>query len=120
MIRQSAGSISVGGVVLLVKKVALGTLIFEGLGAVLLALRFCPDMGFWRGAYNALFHSVSAFCNAGIDLMGKYGEYSSLTAYASDPLVMLTIASLTVIGGIGFLVWSDLIFCRGRFSLKLH
>jgi trk system potassium uptake protein TrkH len=68
VIRQSAGSINVGGVVLLVKKVAWGTLLFEGTGAVLLAFRFCPEMGFWRGAYNAIFHSVSAFCNAGIDI----------------------------------------------------
>lgn len=121
VISHSAGAINVGGAVLLVKKVAWGTLIFEGLGTVLLALRFCPDMGFWRGVYNALFHSVSAFCNAGIDLMGKYGQFSSLTRYVSDTLVNLTIASLIVFGGIGFIVWSDIIVCRGRIKrLKLH
>ena len=94
VIRQSAGSISVGGVVLLVKKVALGTLIFEGLGAVLLALRFCPDMGFWRGVQRAV--SPFRVLQRGIDLWANTGVL--LTAYASDPLVMLIIASLTVIG----------------------
>ena len=81
---------------------------------MLLALRFAP---IWASgaARNALFHSVSAFCNAGIDLMGKYGDF--LTAYASDPLVMFTIASLTVIGN-WVLVWSDLIFCRGGLAPK--
>lgn len=121
VIRQSAGSISVSGVVLLVKKAALGTIIFEGIGAVLLALRFCPRMGFWRGVYNGIFHSVSAFCNAGIDIMGKYGQFSSLTTYASDPLVNFTIMALITVGGIGFVVWSDIIVSRGRLRhLKLH
>lgn len=105
----------------LIKRVILGTFIFEGIGALLLSLRFVPDMGFFRGIYNGVFHSVSAFCNAGFDLMGRFDKFSSLTSYADDPLVNFTVAGLIVVGGIGFFVWSDLYNCRFRFrKLQLH
>lgn len=74
---------------------------------MLLSFRFCGQLGFLRGIYYGIFHSVSAFCNAGFDLMGYQGEYSSLVNYSGDWLVNLTIVSLIVIGGIGFLVWDD-------------
>lgn len=77
-------------------------------GACLLALRFCPEMGFAQGLWMALFHAVSAFCNAGFDLMGKEQAYSSLTAYTGDPLVCLVIAGLIITGGIGFLTLNDM------------
>ena len=67
-------------------------------------------MGLGRGIYYGVWHSVSAFCNAGFDLMGPYsGPYSSFTAYAGDPLVSLTICALILVGGLGFLVWDDLV-----------
>lgn len=92
------------------KLVFLGTLLAEGLGAVLLSIRFVPQMGWGRGIYYGVWHSISAFCNAGFDLMGPYsGEYSSFTAYAGDPLVSLTICALILVGGTGFLVWEDLV-----------
>ena len=96
-----------GGIVHLMKKILLGTLLVEGTGAVLLSLRFCEEHGFWRGIYYGIFHSVSAFCNAGFDLMGYQGEYSSLVNYSGDWLVNLTIMALVIIGGIGFIVWDD-------------
>ena len=106
---QSSGSMRLEGILTTMKRILGGTLIFEGIGAALLAVRFCPDMGFWRGLYNAVFHAVSAFCNAGFDLMGKYEKFSSLTQYADDWLVCLTLMLLIVIGGIGFLVWNDIL-----------
>ena len=81
-------------------------------GAILLALRFCPEMGLGQGLWMALFHAVSAFCNAGFDLMGARQAYSSLTAYSTDPLVCLVIAGLIITGGIGFLTLED-VRCHG-------
>lgn len=116
LIMQSAGSMQISGVVRLIKRILLGTLIFEGAGAILLAIRLCPEMGFSQGVYNAVFHSVSAFCNAGFDIMGKYGAFSSLTGYRGDFLVNFTISILIAIGGLGFIVWSDII--KKRFNVK--
>lgn len=108
LVMQAAGHVQLGGVITLVRKILIGTFLFEGVGMVLLATRFCPKMGFWEGLYNALFHSVSAFCNAGFDLMGRYSKFSSLTVFHSDLVVQGVIMSLIVIGGIGFFVWTDI------------
>ncbi len=90
------------------------------MGAVFLSLRFCPKLGFAKGLWYAVFHSVSAFCNAGFDLMGRFNEVS-LTGYYNDPLVCITLMVLIVIGGLGFLVWSDVIKCRFVFKkMELH
>lgn len=84
------------------------TLVLEGTGTLLLALRFCPEMGLFRGLWYAVFHAVSSFCNAGFDLMGAAGTpFVSLTGYAGDPLVNFTVMGLIVLGGIGFLTWGD-------------
>ncbi|MDF2608730.1 MAG: synthase subunit [Lachnospiraceae bacterium] len=121
LLMQSAGTLEVGGIVRLIRRIAIGTLVFEGAGALFLATRFVPDMGLVKGVYNAVFHSVSAFCNAGFDLMGRFGQYSSLTTYADDIIVNITIMLLIVIGGIGFLVWNDIIKCGFRFKkFQLH
>lgn len=108
LIHESVSSLHIGGIIKLTKKILLGTLLFEGAGALFLAIRFIPLLGFWRGIYNSIFHSVSAFCNAGFDLMGRYEQYSSFTAFYDDPLVNLVLMSLIVIGGIGYLVWDDI------------
>lgn len=109
LIMQAAGHVQLSGVITFVRKILIGTFLFEGIGTILLAIRFCPKMGFWEGLYNAVFHSVSAFCNAGFDLMGKYEEFSSLTLFRSDALVQGVIMALIIIGGIGFFVWSDVL-----------
>lgn len=114
LIMTSAGTDRLSGNVSLIRKIVAGTVIFEGFGTILLAIRFCKDFGFGRGLWFASFHAISAFCNAGIDLMGYIKPMSSLTNYASDPLVMLTIGALIFIGGIGFIVWSDMIANRFR------
>jgi len=99
------------GVKPLLKRIFLGTAIFELAGACLLSIRFCRDFG-GKGVYYALWHSVSAFCNAGFDVLGG----DSLSAYATDPLVCLTICALIVMGGLGFCVWGDFIHCRGNYK----
>ncbi|MBP1926068.1 trk system potassium uptake protein TrkH [Sedimentibacter acidaminivorans] len=118
LLMESANTMRIGGIVLLIKKISIGTLIFEGIGTILLAIRFCPEMGLKAGIYNALFHSVSAFCNAGFDIMGKYGQFTSLTRYSNDIIVNLTIMILIIIGGIGFLVWDDI--AKNRFYFRKY
>ena len=107
-IKESFNVLDIGGVVRLIRLVLKGTLFFEGIGAIILAVRFFPRMGLAQSIYYGIFHSISAFCNAGFDLMGRYKQYSSFTAYYDDPVVCFTICSLILIGGIGFIVWSDI------------
>lgn len=121
LLMQAAGNVQVAGMVKLIKRILAGTAIIESFGAILLAIRFIPKMGFGQGLYYAVFHSVSAFCNAGFDLMGKYEPYSSFTAYQDDWLVNLTLAALIILGGIGFLVWEDILKNKCKFSkYSLH
>ncbi len=114
LLMQAEGNIRLSGAVVLLKRIVKGTFTFEAIGAVILAFRFCPKMGLAEGIFNAIFHAISAFCNAGFDLMGKYRQFSSLTTFAEDPVVMITIMSLVVIGGIGFLVWSDIVTLKTK------
>lgn len=94
----------------LLKRIGIGTLIIEFAGAVALSTRFIPIFGLGDGIYKSIFHSVSAFCNAGFDLMGHYsGSFSSLTAFVDDPVVCITIILLILLGGIGFIVWNDIV-----------
>lgn len=116
LMQESVNTLQIGGVVRLAKHIVLWTMVFEGAGAVLLSIRFIGDFGFLKGIYYGIFHSISAFCNAGFDLMGVREPYSSLTYYYNDWLVNLTVMSLIVIGGIGFIVWEDL----GRNKLRVR
>lgn len=108
LLKDSVNTLEIGGIVRLAKLIVLGTLIIEGAGAVLFAFRFIPEFGIGRGIYYSIFHSISAFCNAGFDLMGCYEEFSSLVRYADDWLINLTAVSLILIGGLGFVVWQDI------------
>ena len=99
------------GIKTLIKRIFIGTAIFEFAGAFILCFRFVPDFGWGNGIYFSIWHSVSAFCNAGFDLMGAVGG-SSLSAYVTDPLVVLTLCTLIFVGGLGFLVWEDIIDTR--------
>lgn len=105
--QEAISAPKVGGIVRLTGFIVKSTLIFELLGAVVMAPVFFRDFG-GRGIWMALFHSISAFCNAGFDLMGKRQAFSSLTAYSAEPIVNLTIMFLIVVGGIGFLTWDDI------------
>ena len=117
LLQESMNTSHVGGVVRLTRKVLKGTVIIELTGAFLLALRFIPEFGFWKGSAFGIFHSISAFCNAGFDLMGgSRGAFDSFVSFSDDLLVNLVIMSLIVVGGIGFLVWDDVT----RHGLHFH
>lgn len=118
---ESLNSAHIAGLKKITRKILLGAAIAEGTGALLLSIRFIGDFGFLRGIYYGIFHSVSAFCNAGFDLTGVREPYCSLVDYSNDALVNLTIMSLIVIGGIGFLVWDDISIRKGRIKkYQLH
>ena len=124
VLTESINTTAVGDIMRLIRLILLGTAVMEIAGAALLAIRFIPRFGPGTGIAYALFHSISAFCNAGFDLMGVIEPYSSLTAYSGDWLVNLTLIALIVIGGLGFVVWDDLLkngfrFRRYRFQTRL-
>ena len=119
LLLQSMGSFQMSGVMATFRQILIGTFLVEGIGAAVLSYRFYPMYG-GKGIWYAVFHSVSAFCNAGLDLFGAEGS-SSLSMFRNDPLVSLTIMFLIVIGGLGFLVWDDLLRNAFRFrKLRLH
>lgn len=121
IMQESVASPQIGGIVRMTKFILLGTLLVELIGAFLLCFRFCPLLGLWNGIYFSVFNSISAFCNAGFDLMGILEPYSSLTSMQNDPYVNCIIMALIIIGGLGFFVWSDLLQNKFRFRhLKLH
>ncbi len=107
LMQESIAGTQVGGVVKMARFVISRALIVEAAGAVILSFRLIPQMGLKNGIYFSVFHSVSAFCNAGFDIFGKYGERSSLIHFNNDPIVIMTIALLIVFGGLGFYVWND-------------
>ncbi len=119
---ESLNQSHVGGILKMTNKILLGTVIVETAGALLLSIRFIPEFGVGKGIWYSVFHSISAFCNAGFDLMGaRDGEFASLIAYSGDALVSITVMLLITIGGIGFLVWDDLIAKKFNFKkLELH
>jgi trk system potassium uptake protein TrkH len=100
------------GVVRLQKWVIVGSLSIEAVGALILTLRFLPEYGFTTALKWGVFHSISAFCNAGFDILGCITPGASLIEFNSDPVVLLTISGLIVIGGLGFLVWEEVIRVR--------
>lgn len=100
----------------LIKKIIFGTFLFEGAGAALLSISFIKRFGVAKGIYFAVFHSISAFCNAGFDLLGENTPFVSLMDFSGDYIVILTISALIIIGSLGFLVWDDI--SVKRFSLK--
>ena len=106
--QEAIAAPNVGGIVRLIGFILKTALAVEMLGAVLLFPGFYREFGLIKGAWYALFHSISAFCNAGFDLMGMKAPFSSLTDYSADPAVSIVIALLIVVGGIGFLTWEDI------------
>lgn len=117
IMQEAMNTFNLQGLVKLAKYIFLFTISVELIGAVLLATQFIPDYGFWKGIYFGVFHSISSFCNAGFDLIG---EYRSITPYAENSVVVLTIGSLIVIGGLGFAVWAEIYNYRGFRKLSLH
>ena len=122
--QEAMSAPKVGGIVRLTGFVIRTSLMIEGIGALCMLPVFCRDFGV-SGIWKAVFHSVSAFCNAGFDLMGTPDmPFVSLTAYRADPVINLTISALIVVGGVGFLTWDDvrcnrLCFHRYRLQSKV-
>ena len=108
----------VGGIVRLTGFILKTTLLIECIGALLLSTVFCREFNFFQGLWYSIFHSISAFCNAGFDLIGVKEPFSSLTSYAASPVVNLTVMALIVTGGIGFLTWDDI--ARNKWHLKRY
>lgn len=114
--QESTSNYNYKDVLSMIKTIILITVGTELAGAVLLSISFIPRYGL-RGIYMAFFHSISAFCNAGFDLIGNY---QSLTQFNNDPIVIYTIALLIIVGGLGFIVWKDLYDFRTQHRLYLH
>ena len=107
---------NVSGIVRLTGFIIKGILLIEMIGALIMLPVFCTDYGA-EGIWMAVFHSVSAFCNAGFDIMGtKSGEFTSLTHYSAQPVINITIMLLIIVGGIGFLVWEDI--CKHKWRIR--
>ena len=106
--QEAVSAHHLGGIVRLTKFILKTTVCIELIGAALLLPTFIRDFGMMRGIWYALFHSVSAFCNAGFDLIGVKEPFSSLTSYSSQPFFNFTVMALIMIGGIGFLTWEDI------------
>lgn len=118
LVMQEAMNVnSLQGLVKMIKYVLIFTFSVEGAGAVLFATQFIPQFGIAKGIYYSVFHAVSAFCNAGFDLMGNF---KSVTAYANNSVVILTISALIAIGGLGFYVWVEIYNSKGTKRLSLH
>ena len=116
LIRESINAVSLSGLVRLTLVYGATAMVIEAVGATLLAVRFVPQFGVSRGCWVALFHAVSAFCNAGFDLLG-----TSLTEYRCDAYVLLVHSGLIILGGVGFSVLSELMHKRFRWRrLTLH
>lgn len=112
LIAQSIGADDMSSAIRVQKRLLIGCLSIEAAGALLLTLRFTPEYGFLTGLKLGVFHSISAFCNAGFDILGFQYPGESMIPYGTDPAVCLILSLLIVIGGIGFLVWDEILRIR--------
>lgn len=120
LIAQALSLNEMDGVVRLQRMVIFGSLGFEAAGALILTLWFWPQYGFVRALRWGVFHSISAFCNAGFDIFGSMEPGSSLLLFQNDPVVLLTLGTLVVLGGLGFLVWQDIAEKRSWKKLSVY
>lgn len=105
VIQETYNADSIGGIVGMVRRILIGTFTVESVGALFYAVQFVPEYGLLRGIGYSIFHSVSAFCNAGIDILGS----DSLAKYICNPLINITTMLLIILSGIGFSVWYDVL-----------
>lgn len=115
IIQEELNHFNLSGLVKLIKYVITSTLIIEGIGAILLATRFIPEYGYLQGIGFSIFHSISAFCNAGFDLIG-----SSMELFVADPVINLVIGLLVIIGGLGYTVYIDITTNKRFKAFSLH
>lgn len=117
LLKEAFNHISLAGIVRLVKRVLIFTAVIEIVGGIILSIRFSFDMSLGKAIYFGFFHAISNFNNAGFDLMG---EFRSLTPYVGDPIVVLTVCTLIILGGIGFIVMNELFEFHVTHRLSVH
>ena len=117
VIQEAMNTFNIEGLVRMVKYVVGFTVSVQAVGAALMSIQFIPTYGLGKGIYYSIFHSISAFCNAGFDL---FGNFSSLTGQASNPILLLIISALIIIGGLGFTVWLELYNYKDVKKLSVH
>ena len=106
--QEAVSAPNLGEIMKYTRFIFIGCVLFEGIGAALMAPVFISEYGPLKGIWMAIFTSISAFCNAGFDLNGSYGEFSSMTPYMDNPVIVLTLVFLILTGGLGFLTWMDI------------
>ncbi|MEN8076199.1 TrkH family potassium uptake protein [Clostridioides difficile] len=117
ILQDAMNTFNIQGLVKMVKYVLVFTVSVQFFGALLLSTQFVPQYGIGKGAFYSIFHSISAFCNAGFDILGNF---SSLTSYNSNVVVIMVISALIIIGGLGFTVWSELYNGKSLRKVSLH
>ena len=121
LLQEALNTFDIQGLIKLLRYILVFTFSVEGLGALLLSTQFIPQLGLWEGIYYSIWTSISAFCNAGFDLMGTIsGKFSSLVSYQNNPVIIYTISGLIIIGGLGFMIWSEFYNYKERKKLSLH
>ncbi len=121
LIQESLNQVDLSGLVKLSRYVLLMTFTIEGIGALILSTAFIPEFGLTKGIWYSIFHSISAFCNAGFDLMGTVsGPFTSLTKYVNNVTISLTISALIILGGIGFPVILDVVKNKKPTKFSMH
>ena len=117
IMQEAMNTFSIQGLVKMVKYVLMFTFTIQISGALLLSSQLIPEFGFAKGLFYSVFHSISTFCNAGFDL---FGNFTSLTRYYNNPVILLTIGALIVIGGLGFTVLIEIYNYKGMKKLSIH
>lgn len=117
ILQDAMNTFNIQGLVKMVKYVLMFTVSVQFFGALLFSTQFVPEYGLGRGMFYSIFHSISAFCNAGFDI---FGDFSSLTSYNSNAVVILVASALIIIGGLGFTVWSELYSSKSLKKVSLH
>ncbi|AVQ46797.1 TrkH family potassium uptake protein [Clostridium botulinum] len=117
VMQEALNTFNIQGLVKMARYILLFTLSIQGGGALLLSTQFIPKYGLAKGLYYSIFHSISAFCNAGFDL---FGDFNSLTGVYDNPIIILVIAFLIIIGGLGFYVWYEIYHYKGHRKLSTH
>lgn len=120
-LKESISNFSIENIVAVFLRILKITLIVEGAGALLVSFTLIPRFGFWPGLAKSIFHAISAFCNAGFDVFGTAGnQFTSLTGFKNNSLLLLVTAGLIIFGGLGFIVWEDISKNRKLSRLSLH
>lgn len=121
VMQEAMNTFNLQGLVKMAKYILMFTFSVEGIGSLLMSTQFIPRYGFFKGLYYSIWHSVSAFCNAGFDLFGTRDNlFPSLVDWQGNPVIILTIGALIVIGGLGFSVWADIYNYKSMKGLSLH